>query len=84
MKQHIIAAKAAVTVLFVLCIVVTVFGISIARSFLAHLNPAGVHVLQEMSFALLLALGCDCAVALMRLLWVMRVFLKKMEAGHVL
>lgn len=81
MQQHIIAAKAAVTVL---CIVVTVFGISIARSFLAHLNPAGVHVLQEMSFALLLVLGCGCAAALLRPLWVMRVFLTKMEAGHVL
>ena len=71
MQQHIIAAKAAVTVL---CIVVAVFGISIAR----------VHVLQEISFALLLVLGCGCAAALLRPLWVMRVFLKKMEAGHVL
>ncbi|MGN1389819.1 MAG: DUF2975 domain-containing protein [Bulleidia sp.] len=83
MKQHIIATKAAVAVLFVLCIMMTVFGVSIARSFLAHLNPDGVHVSEEMSFSLLLVLGYGCAAALLRLLWVMRKFLKEMEAGHV-
>ncbi|MDY4680851.1 MAG: DUF2975 domain-containing protein [Lachnospiraceae bacterium] len=83
MKQHIIATKAAVAVLFVLCVLMTVFGVSISQSFLSHLSPDGIHVSEEMAFWLLLVLGYGCAAALLRLLWVMWGFLKEMEAGHV-